>query len=98
MKEEDHVERLFASARRAEEGTAPSSVPSGFAESVLRQHRNRVQENKAFLRTSILSVATALIILGTVLGIDIETNGMSGSDDQEQTVEMAYSLWDPAGN
>ena len=61
MKEEDHVERLFASARRAEEGTAPSSVPSGFAESVLRQHRNRVQENKAFLRTSILSVATALI-------------------------------------
>jgi len=98
MKEEDNVEKLFSSARRAERGTIPSSVPSGFVESVLRQHRNRVQENKAFLRTSILSVATALIILGTVLGIDFETNGGSASDDQEPTVEMAYSLWDPAGN
>ena len=72
-------------------------MPAGFAENILQQHRNRAQENKAFLRTSILSVATALIILGTALGIDIETNS-SGSDDQESTVEMAYSLWDPAGN
>jgi len=71
-------------------------MPAGFAEKILRQHRNRVQENKAFLRTSILSVATALIILGTVLGIDM-TNS-SGSDDQDSTVELAYSLWDPAGN
>ena len=83
-------------AMRARE--APSSMPAGFAENILQQHRNRVQENKAFLRTSILSVATALIILGTVLGIDIETTSSSGSDDQESTVEMAYSLWDPAGN
>jgi hypothetical protein len=45
-----------------------------------------------------LSVATALIILGTVLGINIETTSSSGSDDQESTVEIAYSLWDPAGN
>lgn len=71
-------------------------MPAGFAEEILRQHRNRVQESKAFIRTSILSVATALIILGTVLGIDM-TNS-SGSDDQDSTVELAYSLWDPAGN
>ena len=71
-------------------------MPAGFAEQILRQHRNRVQENKAFIRTSVLSVATALIILGTVLGIDM-TNS-SGSDDQDSTVELAYSLWDPAGN
>jgi hypothetical protein len=96
MKEEENVERLFASARRASRDL-PASMPAGFAENILQQHRNRAQENRAFLRTSILSVATALIILGTALGIDIETNS-SGSDDQESTVEMAYSLWDPAGN
>jgi len=97
MKEEQNVERLFASARNAGTGASPS-MPDGFAEKIVQQHRNRVQENKAFLRTSILSVATALIILGTVLGIDLETTNSSGSDDQESTVEMAYSLWDPAGN
>jgi hypothetical protein len=95
MKEEKNVERLFASARNASMEAIPA-MPAGFAEKILRQHRNRVQENKAFLRTSILSVATALIILGTVLGIDM-TNS-SGSDDQDSTVELAYSLWDPAGN
>jgi hypothetical protein len=96
MKEEENVERLFASARRASRDV-PASMPAGFAENVLQQHRNRAQQNKAFLRTSILSVATALIILGTALGINMETNS-PGSDDQESTVEMAYSLWDPAGN
>jgi hypothetical protein len=95
MKEEKDVERLFASARNASMGAIPA-MPAGCAEKILRQHRNRVQENKAFIRTSILSVATALIILGTVLGIDM-TNS-SGSDDQDSTVELAYSLWDPAGN
>jgi hypothetical protein len=97
MKAEENVERLFASARRAESETTPS-MPAGFAANIFQQHRNRVQENKAFLRTSILSVATALIILGTVLGINIEATSSSGSDDQDSTVEMAYSLWDPAGN
>jgi hypothetical protein len=97
MKEEEKVERLFASARLAR-GESYPSMPGGFAENVLRQHRNRLQENKAFVRTSILSVATALIILGAVVGIDFETVNSSGSDDQESTVEMAYSLWDPAGN
>ena len=97
MKEEENVEKLFAFARQAK-GEESLSMPAGFAENILQKHRNRVQENKAFLRTSILSVATALLILGTVLGINLETTSSSGSDDQESTVEMAYSLWDPAGN
>jgi hypothetical protein len=97
MKEEENVGRLFASARRAAPEATPS-VPVDFAANILQQHRNRVQENKAFLQTSILSVATALIILGTLLGINIETTSSSGLDDQDSTVEMAYSLWDPAGN
>jgi hypothetical protein len=97
MKEEENVEKLFASARNASKGAIPS-MPAGFADKILQQHRNRVRENKAFLRTSILSVATALIILGTVVGIDIEATSSSGSDDQDSTVELAYSLWDPAGN
>jgi hypothetical protein len=97
MKEEKNVERLFASARNASMGAIPS-MPTGFAENILRQHRNRVQESKAFVRTSILSIATALIILGTVLGIDMGTTSLSGSDERDSTVELAYSLWDPAGN
>ena len=97
MKEEDNLERLLASARQAGRDATPS-VPAGFAERVLRRHHNRIQENKAFFRTSILSVATALVILGTVVGFNIETTNSSGSDEQESTVEMAYSLWDPAGN
>ena len=95
MKEEMNVDRLFAAARNADVGVAPP-MPAGFAEKILRQHRTHVQESKAFVRTSILSVATALIILGTVLGIDM-TNS-SGSDDQDSTVELAYTVWDPAGN
>lgn len=97
MKEEENVERLFAAARRTGAEATPS-MPANFAENILQQHRNRVQESRAFLKASILSVATALIILGTVLGINIETTSSSGLDDQETTVEMAYSLWDPAGN
>jgi hypothetical protein len=97
MKEEENVDKLFASARQASGGASPL-MPAGFAEKILQQHHLRTQENKAFFRTSILSVATALIILGTVLGIDIESSSSSGLDDQEPTVELAYSLWDPAGN
>jgi len=96
MKEEN-LEKLFATARRVEAEGTPS-MPAGFAEGVLQQHRQRVQENRAFFRASILSIATALIILGTVLGINFETSSSSGSDDQESTVEMAYALWDPVGN
>jgi hypothetical protein len=93
---EEKLEKLFAAARRVgAEGAA--SMPVGFAESVLREHRQRVEENRAFLKASILSVATALIILGAVLGINFEASNSSG-DDQESTVEIAYALWDPAGN
>jgi hypothetical protein len=94
---EDSVERLFATARRAGAEQTPA-IPQGFAEGVLQQHRHRIQEEKVFFRASMLSIATALIILGTALGINLETTGLAGSDDQESTVEMAYALWDPAGN
>ena len=49
MKEEDNVDRLFTFARHAGKGGSPS-MPAGFAEKILQQHRNRVQENKAFLQ------------------------------------------------
>lgn len=94
---EGNFEKLFASARAA---TCPATpdMPSGFAENILRRHRIRVQENKAFVRTSVLSVATALVILGTVLGLNWEMTNSSGLDDQESAVEVAYSVWDPVGN
>jgi hypothetical protein len=97
MKEEENIERLFASARRAGCPANPA-MPSDFAENVLRRHRTRLQENKAFLRASIVSVTTALVILGTVLGINIEMGNPAVSDDQESAVELAYSVWDPIGN
>jgi hypothetical protein len=94
---EQNLDRLFAAARQvgAEE---VSFVPAGFAEDVLRQYREHIQENRTFLRASIISIATALIILGTVVGINFGTSNSSGSDDQESTVEMAYALWDSIGN
>jgi hypothetical protein len=94
---EDNLEHLFAAVRRAGSEESPS-LPAGFAENILRRHHHRVQESRAFFRTSILSIATALFILGALLGINVESNGSPGSEDQESTVEMAYALWDPAGN
>ena len=96
MKEEN-LEKLFAAARRVEAEGDPSA-PIGFAERILQQHRQRLQEDRAFFRASILCIATALIILGSVLGINFETNSFAGSDDQDAPVEMAYALWDPVGN
>lgn len=94
---EDKLDHLFAAARRA--GAEEFSfLPPGFAEAVLRLHHRRVQENKAFFRTSVLSIATALVILGTILGINVGSDGFSGVDEQESSVELAYALWDPAGN
>jgi len=94
---EEKLDHLFAAARRAgaEELSGP---PTGFAEAVLRLHQRRVEENKAFFRASVLSIATALVILGTILGINVGSNGFSGADNQESSVELAYALWDPAGN
>ena len=94
---EEKLDHLFAIARRART-EEPSSLPFGFAEAVLRLHQRRLQENKAFFRTSILSIATALVLLGAILGINVGTDGLSGADDQESSVELAYALWDPAGN
>jgi hypothetical protein len=94
----DHqLKHLFATARRAGDEESPSP-PAGFAEKVVHRYRLRVQENRSFFRASILSIATALVILGAVLGINVGSNGYSQSEDQESTVEMAYALWDPVGN
>jgi hypothetical protein len=96
MKEEN-LNKLFATARQAgAEGIPP--IPAGFAQGILREHRQRVRESRAFFKASILSIATALIILGTVLGFNFETSNSPGPDDQESTVEMAYALWDSVGN
>jgi hypothetical protein len=94
---EDNLEHLFAEARRAGSQESPR-IPPGFAQSVLRRYNHQVMENKSFFRTSILSIATAIVVLGAILGINFGSNGSLGSEDQESTVEMAYALWDPAGN
>jgi hypothetical protein len=94
---EDDLEYLLAAVRRT--GSAESPIaPAGYAETVVRRHQHRVRESQAFFRTSILSIATAFVILGAILGINIGSNGYTGSEDQEPTEEMAYALWDPAGN
>jgi hypothetical protein len=94
---EGNLEYLFAAVRRT--GSAKSlTAPAGYAEKVLQRRQHRVQESRAFFRTSILSIATAFFILGAMLGINVGSNGFTGSEDQEPTEEMAYALWDPAGN
>ena len=94
---EDRLERLFAAVRRAGDDEF-ASVPAGFAESVLRRHQLRLDENRLFFRASVLSIATALVVFGAILGANLESIGYPGTEDQESTVEMAYALWDPAGN
>jgi len=94
---EDNLEYLFGAVRSSGNTESPIA-PAGYAEAVLRRYRHRVQESQAFFRTSILSIATAFVILGAILGMNVGSNSSTGSEDQEPTDEMAYTLWDPAGN
>ena len=93
----DNLDRLFAAARRAPVGDL-NQIPAGFADRVLHQQQIRRRENQTFFRTSVLSVGTALVILGALIGYNFETLGASGSDDQDLTVDLPSALWDPAGN
>ena len=94
---EDNLEYLFGALRRTGSADSPTA-PAGYAEEVLRLHRHRVQESRAFFRTSILSIATAFVILGAILGMNLESTGPTGSEEQEPADEIAYALWDPAVN
>jgi hypothetical protein len=93
----DNLDSLFAAARRVPVED-PTSMPTGFAERVFHQYHVRRQENQTFLRTSVLSMGTALVILGALIGYNVEVLGASGADDQILTVDLPPALWDPAGN
>jgi hypothetical protein len=93
----DNLDSLFAAARRAPIGD-PTQIPTGFADRILHQHHLRRRENQTFFRTSVLSIGTALVILGALIGYNFETLGASGSDDQDLVVDLPSGLWDPAGN
>jgi hypothetical protein len=91
---DEHLENLFAAARQS----LPSDVgraPTGFAERVLQKRHARIQESRAFVRASILSISASLVVLGAALGLG---SGSVTSDDSESTPELAYALWDPTGN
>jgi hypothetical protein len=94
---DDSLDNLFAAARRAPTGE-PEPIPSGFAERIVLQHQKNHRENQTFFRTSILSIGTAFVILGALLGYNFEMLGYSGTDDQDSMIDLPSALWDPAGN
>jgi hypothetical protein len=95
---EINLENLFAAARRAPtDGSV--RIPDGFAERVWQSHWRQRRQIQTFNRTSIASIFTALVVLCAVLGYNFESApGSSGNDDQDLTVDLPSSLWDPAGN
>jgi hypothetical protein len=91
---DEHLDNLFAAARRSPDSD-PGRAPMGFADRVLQKRQARIQENRAFVRASILSISASLIVLGAAFGLG---SGAASSDDSESTAELAYALWDPTGN
>ncbi|MBV9391880.1 MAG: hypothetical protein JOY96_08315 [Verrucomicrobia bacterium] len=91
---EKELDRLFAEMRRVPEENPV--LPAGFAETVIRKHRIRARENQVFTRAAVFSVAGALGVLGTIYGfVSLESDR---SNDQDLNTDVAYALWDPAGN
>jgi hypothetical protein len=91
------LDHLFAAAQRAsaEEFT---DIPAGFAERIVQQYQKQRLENQRVLRVSIVSIGIAFVILSMVFGYNFEVLSYSGIDDQESTVELPSTLWDPIGN
>ncbi len=91
---EQELDRLFAEMRRLPDESPV--LPPGFAETVVRKHRLRARENQVFTRAALFSIAGALGVLGTIYGFtSLESNR---SNDQDLNTDVAYALWDPAGN
>ena len=73
-----------------------TSAPPGFAASVWQKHQLRLREERALVRTSMASLATALTVLATVVGLNFEA--LTSSDDPTYMGDVASSVWEFTGD
>ena len=87
----------FAKAREANAvRPAEASAPPGFAASVWQKHQLRLREERALVRTSMASLATALAVLATVVGFNFDA--LTSSDDTTYMGDVASSVWEFTGD
>ncbi|MBV9997587.1 MAG: hypothetical protein JO015_00580 [Verrucomicrobia bacterium] len=94
-----NLDAWFARARDATVRQSPEgSAPPGFAASVWQKHQRRLLEERAMARTSLASVATALIVLATVVGFNLDA--LTSSDDASYVGDVASSgsVWEFTGD
>jgi hypothetical protein len=92
------LDAWFAKAREAKAVQPPEAAsPPGFAASVWQKYQLRLAEERALVRTSTASVATGLIILATVVGLNFDALTAS-SDDPAYAADVASSVWDFTGD
>jgi hypothetical protein len=91
------LDAWFAKAREADVvHSLEASPPPGFAASVWQQHQLRLLEERALVRTSTASLATALIVLATVVGCNFDA--LTTSDDVSYVGDVASSVWEFTGD
>lgn len=94
-----NLDAWFARARDANPlQPLEASAPAGFAASVWQKHQRRVLQERAMARTSVASVATALIVLATVVGFNFDS--LTSSDDASYVGDVASSgsVWEFTGD
>jgi type IV secretory pathway component VirB8 len=73
-----------------------AAAPPGFSASVWQKHQRRLLEERAMIRTSTASLATALVVLATVVGFNLDA--LMPSDDATYVGDMASSVWEFTGD
>jgi hypothetical protein len=91
------LDAWFARAREANAvQSLEASAPPGFAAAVWQKHQRRLLEERAMVRTSTASLATALIVLATVVGFNFDA--LTSADDASYVGDVASSVWDFTGD
>ena len=91
------LDAWFAKAREVNATQPPeASAPPGFAASVWRKHQLRLREERALVRTSTVSLVTALAVLATVVGFNFDA--LTSSDDTTYMGDVASSVCEFTGD
>jgi hypothetical protein len=91
------LDTWFARAREVNAvQSLEASAPPGFAASVWQKHQLRLLEERALVRTSTASLATALIVLAAVVGFNFDA--LTSSDDATYVGDVASSVWEFTGD
>ncbi|MBV9489643.1 MAG: hypothetical protein JO069_07965 [Verrucomicrobia bacterium] len=93
---ERSLEALFAKAREAKMA-APLEVPRGFAETVWQRYQQERAQEQALVRTSMVSLATALVILAATVGLNFDSL-TAPPDDLSYAGDLASSVCDFTGD